>query len=157
MVSDFRQQDVALGGQGAPLVPYVDFLLFSDPRENRAVQNLGGIGNVSYLRAGGTAADVVAFDTGPGNALIDAAAALVSDGALECDVDGRLARSGAVDSRLLGELLADPYFQQAPPKSTGRELFSAGRVRQLWDAGHRGPALVSTLTQLTVESVGHGL
>jgi anhydro-N-acetylmuramic acid kinase len=153
VVSDFRQQDIAAGGQGAPLVPYLDFLLLSDLEENRAVQNLGGIGNVTYLRAGGTADDVIGFDTGPANAMIDAAAVLASDGRLTCDLDGRLAQGGEVDAALLAELMSEPYLLQAPPKSTGRELFSARRVQALWDRGFRGASLVSTLTQFTVETV----
>jgi anhydro-N-acetylmuramic acid kinase len=153
VVCDFRQQDIALGGQGAPLVPYVDYLLFSSVQENRAVQNLGGIANVTYLRAGGAAEEVIAFDTGPGNALIDAAAHRVTDGKLLCDLDGRLASVAPVDSALLDELMAEPYLAQPPPKSTGRELFGAGRLRELWGRGCRGAGLVSTLTQLTVDSV----
>jgi len=153
VVSDFRQQDFALGGQGAPLVPYVDYLLLSDPEESRAVQNLGGIGNVTYLRAGGTQEEIIAFDTGPGNALMDAAAVLLTSGAQVCDWDGRLAASAPVDAALLERLLAEPYLREPPPKSTGRELFSARRVRELWDAGHTSASLVSTLAQFTVETV----
>lgn len=153
VVCDFRQQDLALGGQGAPLVPYVDYLLFAHPAEGRAIQNLGGIGNVTYLPAGGGPEEVTAFDTGPGNALMDAATRLASDGKLTCDLDGRLAASVPPNATLLAELLAEPYFQRAPPKSTGRELFSEARVREWWDRGFRGAELVSTLTQLTVDSV----
>jgi len=153
VVSDFRQQDIALGGQGAPLVPYLDYLLFSHPAESRAVQNLGGIGNVTYLRTGGAPEEVVAFDTGPANALIDAAAALLSEGRLTCDLDGQIAASAAVDGTLLAELMTEPYLLQPPPKSTGRELFSARWVRELWDRGHQGPGLLSTLTQYTVETI----
>ncbi len=153
VVCDFRQQDMALGGQGAPLVPYLDHLLLSHPVENRAVQNLGGIGNVTYLPAGAGADAVIAFDTGPGNALIDAATALVTGGQQDFDRDGLLAASAPPDPALLAELLSLPYFHMPPPRSTGRELFGAGRVRELWERRHRGPALVSTLTQLTVESI----
>ncbi len=153
VISDFRQQDMAAGGQGAPLIPHFDFLLLSDPRKNRAVQNIGGIGNVTYLRAGGTEEEVIAFDTGPGNVWIDAAAAMATNGAHPCDLNGRLAAAAPVDRDLLKLLLADPYFQEAPPKSTGRELFSASRVRELWEQGYRGSLLVSTLTQLTVETI----
>ncbi|MFN3650890.1 MAG: anhydro-N-acetylmuramic acid kinase [Armatimonadota bacterium] len=153
VVSDFRQQDVAAGGQGAPLVPYVDYLLFGGADESRALQNLGGIGNVTYLRAGGRLEEVLAFDTGPANAWIDAAAKLVTGGRLACDLNGELAASAPVDAELLRRLLSEPYYSQPPPKSTGRELFTEGRVRELWDAGYRGGALVSTLTQLTVETV----
>jgi anhydro-N-acetylmuramic acid kinase len=153
VVSDLRQQDFALGGQGAPLVPYFDYLLLADPNENRAVQNLGGIGNVTYLPAGGALSEVKAFDTGPANALIDRAATLVSGGALAYDIDGKLAASAAPDPELLASLLSEPYLSLAPPKSTGRELFSARRIDELWERGHRGAGLVSTLTDYTVETI----
>lgn len=153
VVSDFRQQDLALGGQGAPLVPYFDYLVFADPQESRALQNLGGIGNVAYLPAGGSPEDTIAFDTGPGNALMDAAASLATGGRLTCDLNGELAAGGPVNLRLLDELLREPYLHQAPPKSTGRELFSAARVQEWWDGGVQGAELVSTLTQFTVETV----
>jgi anhydro-N-acetylmuramic acid kinase len=152
-VSDFRQEDLALGGQGAPLVPYVDWLLLRDATESRAVQNLGGIGNVTYLPAGGDLTAVVAFDTGPANALIDAAAERVTEGRAAFDEGGRLAAAAPPDPALLAALLADPYFALPPPKSTGRELFSAALVQRLWARGHRGPTLVSTLTQLTADSI----
>jgi anhydro-N-acetylmuramic acid kinase len=153
VVSDFRQQDFALGGQGAPLVPYLDHLLFAHSTRSRACQNLGGIGNVTYLPAGAGPEAVIAFDTGPANALMDRAAALVSEGQLTCDRDGLLAASAPVDEALLSELLSEPYLDQAPPKSTGRELFSAERVDQLWARGFRGAGLVSTLTQYTVRTI----
>lgn len=153
VVSDLRQQDFALGGQGAPLVPYFDFLLLADPNENRAVQNLGGIGNVTFLRAGGTPADVTAFDTGPANALIDRAATLLSGGALSYDVDGKLAAVAPSDPVLLASLMKEPYLALPPPKSTGRELFSARRVDELWERGHRDERLISTLTDYTVETI----
>ncbi|MCC2669248.1 MAG: anmK [Armatimonadetes bacterium] len=153
VVSDFRQQDFALGGQGAPLVPYLDHLLFAHSTRSRACQNLGGIGNVTYLPAGAGPEAVVAFDTGPANALMDRAAVLVSQGQLSCDQEGLLAASAPVDEALLSELLSEPYLDQAPPKSTGRELFSAERVDQLWARGFRGAGLVSTLTQYTVRTI----
>jgi anhydro-N-acetylmuramic acid kinase len=155
VVCDFRQQDLALGGQGAPLVPYLDYLLFADAAENRAVQNLGGIGNVTYLRAGGALEQVVAFDTGPANALLDRAAELLTNGALSYDRDGALAAGAPVDDALLRRLMSEPYLELPPPKSTGRELFSAGRVDELWEQGYRDPGLLSTLTQFTVETVAH--
>lgn len=153
VVSDFRQQDIALGGQGAPLVPYVDHLLFSSSDENRAVQNLGGIGNVTYLAAGAGPEAIIAFDTGPANTWIDIGASLVTDGAQSYDVDGRLAASAPVDLAVLQLLMSEPYFYQPPPKSTGRELFTAERIRTFWNEGYRGPQLVSTLTQVTVDSI----
>jgi anhydro-N-acetylmuramic acid kinase len=155
VVADFRQQDLALGGQGAPLVPYLDYLLFADPKENRAIQNLGGIGNVTYLGAGQPLDQVTAFDTGPANALMDRAAELLTGGALTYDRDGALAAGVPVDVALLQTLLAEPYLAAPPPKSTGRELFSARRVDELWEQGYRDATLISTLTQFTVETVAH--
>lgn len=155
VVGDFRQQDLALGGQGAPLVPYLDYLLFADPQENRAIQNLGGIGNVTYLRAGGSLAQIIAFDTGPANALIDRAAELLSGGVLTYDRNGALATSAPVDEALLQTLMEDPYLEVAPPKSTGRELYSAHRVDELWSQGYQDASLISTLTQFTAETVAH--
>jgi anhydro-N-acetylmuramic acid kinase len=153
VVRDFRQQDLALNGQGAPLVPYADFVLFAAGDEARAVQNLGGMGNVTYLPRGGDLEAVVAFDTGPANALIDAAVRLDTEGAESYDQDGQLAASAAPDERLLQELLAHPYFDRPPPRSTGRELFGEAMVRGLWERGHRGAPLISTLTEFTVRSV----
>ncbi len=156
VVSDFRQQDMALGGHGAPLVPLADFLLLTHPTESRAVQNLGGIGNVTYLAPSGTLDQVRAFDTGPANCLIDRAAELASGGSLRCDLDGRLAAAGKVDHTVLAALMQHHYFLLPPPKSTGRELFRSEMVAGLWSEGLRGPDLVSTLTQFTVESIRQG-
>lgn len=153
VVSDFRQQDLAAGGQGAPLVPFLDYLLFADPHENRAIQNLGGIGNVTYLPAGGSLEQVIAFDTGPANAMIDAAAEMTSGGKLKFDEGGRYAAAAAPFENLVALLMDDDYLQQPPPKSTGRELYSSSRAGKLWEAGFRGKRLVSTMTQFTVESI----
>jgi anhydro-N-acetylmuramic acid kinase len=156
VVADFRPRDMAAGGQGAPLVPYVDFLLFADPDRTRAVQNLGGIGNVTYLPAGGTAESVLAFDTGPGNMTLDAAARRVTEGRQAADTDGRLARAGQVLPELLTELMADAYLAQPPPKSTGRERYGDPFVAALWERGFRGPDLVATLTAFTADTVALG-
>lgn len=153
VVADFRARDIAAGGEGAPLVPYVDWLLFAVPDRARAVQNLGGIGNVTFLPAGGELADVIAFDTGPGNMAIDAAAARVTGGAQTQDTDGRLARAGKVDPVLLKKLLADPFLRRPPPRSTGRERYGEAFVEVLWRRGHRGPDLVATLTAFTAASI----
>ncbi|MFL5382887.1 MAG: anhydro-N-acetylmuramic acid kinase, partial [Longimicrobiaceae bacterium] len=123
VVSDFRTRDVAAGGHGAPLVPWVDRLLFSKAGAARALQNLGGIGNVTRVPPKGSAEPAFAFDTGPGNALIDAAVELATDRRLSFDRDGVLAARGEVDGELLAELLRHPYFAAEPPKSTGREAF----------------------------------
>jgi anhydro-N-acetylmuramic acid kinase len=153
VVADFRPRDVAAGGQGAPLASYPDALLFADGRLTRAVQNLGGIGNVTYLPPAGTPADALAFDTGPANALIDHAVWRLTDGAVRFDADGAMAAGGKVDRTLLAELLANPYFALPPPKSTGRELFGAQMVEPLLARGLAPDDLVATLTMLTVESI----
>jgi len=158
-VNNFRTRDMAAGGQGAPLVSYVDALLFRHPALSRAAQNIGGIANVTYLPALSAAEDVIAFDTGPGNMLIDYAASRATAGAWTCDRDGILARQGRVDRELLATWLAEPYFQQQPPKTTGRELFGAPFAAQAWDqAKARGladPDIVATLTALTAYSIAY--
>ncbi len=166
VVSNFRVRDMAAGGQGAPLVPLADWLLLSHPERVRAAQNIGGIGNVTFLPAlGGTEAGppsasqdaVLAFDTGPGNMLIDDAARRATDGKLDYDHDGTLAAQGQVDADLLAGLLADPYFSTPPPKTTGREHFGSQLGAQIWQDGRRrglsAPDIVATLTAFTAESI----
>ncbi|HET6283938.1 MAG TPA: anhydro-N-acetylmuramic acid kinase, partial [Polyangia bacterium] len=121
VISDFRMRDVAAGGEGAPLVPLVDYLLFRASGRLRALQNIGGIANVTVV--GENLADVIAFDNGPGNMALDAVARAASDGRDSYDVDGRRAARGQIDAALLAELHAHPYLQKPPPKTTGRELF----------------------------------
>ena len=157
VVADFRPRDLAAGGQGAPLVPYVDFLLLRDANLGRAVQNLGGIGNVTYLPPGCRAEEVVAFDTGPGNMVIDGVVRQLTAGRLQYDGDGAMAAEGRIDRGLVSDLLRDPFFADPPPKSTGRERFGARFVRELLEEGRRrglGPDdLIATATALTVESL----
>jgi anhydro-N-acetylmuramic acid kinase len=158
VVSDFRTRDVAAGGQGAPLVPWVDRLLFSAPGRARALQNVGGIGNVTRVPARGVDEPVFAFDTGPGNALIDAAVELATAGRFTFDRDGLLAAQGEVDAVLLAELLRHPYFAAEPPKSTGREEFGRPFVMRLAEAtqpeGDRDWLdLIATLTELTAGTI----
>ena len=158
VISDFRARDVAAGGHGAPLVPWVDALLFAAPDRARALQNLGGIGNVSWVPPRGSDAKVFAFDTGPGNALMDAAVEIATEGRLRFDRDGQLAAKGTVDEALLKELLAHPFFLKEPPKSTGREEFGRPFVERLVEvAAPEGDRdwldLVATLTELTARSV----
>jgi anhydro-N-acetylmuramic acid kinase len=157
-VSALRSRDIAAGGQGAPLVAYVDSLLLRHPTRSRAVQNLGGIGNVAWLPAlGDRDARMLAFDTGPANVLIDVVMGLVSDGAMTFDADGAMAASGTVDEAWVERLLEHPYFDLRPPKTTGRELFSPamgaellaeGRARELTDAD-----VIATLTAYSAASV----
>jgi anhydro-N-acetylmuramic acid kinase len=121
VVCDFRTRDIAAGGEGAPLVPYADFVLFSQSGRVRALQNIGGIANVTVLP--GTLEEVFAFDTGPGNMVIDhIARAVVADDSA-CDRDGMLSALGKPDEALLARLLEHPYLKLPPPKSTGREMF----------------------------------
>lgn len=158
VVSDFRTRDVAAGGQGAPLVPWTDRVLFSHPERTRALQNLGGIGNVTRLPRRGDDAPVLAFDTGPGNALIDAAVELATAGRHTFDRDGVLAARGTVDEALLADLLRHPFFAAEPPKSTGREEFGRPFVMRLAEAvrpeGDRDWLdVIATLTELTARTV----
>jgi anhydro-N-acetylmuramic acid kinase len=126
---DFRSADCAAGGHGAPLVPYVDALLLASPEEDRVAVNIGGIANLTAIPRGCAASDVIAFDSGPGNMLIDAFVRARSKGALSYDRGGELALHGRVDSAALERMLADPYFTQPPPKTTGRERFGAQFLR----------------------------
>ncbi len=159
-VADFRVADVAAGGQGAPLVPMFDWLLLRPPDALggwRAVQNIGGIGNVTFLPALSSTAEPLAFDTGPGNVLIDGAVTLLSGGKCHYDVNGEMAAMGNVSGELLEAWLDLPYFAQKPPKSTGRELFTQTMVAQGWQEaqalGLSAADFVATLTDLTAISI----
>ena len=156
VVSDFRSADIAAGGQGAPLTPFVHHALFARDDEARAVLNIGGFTNVSYL-PGLDPEQVVAFDPGPGNALLDRAARRASRGRERFDRGGEGAARGRVHEDALSELLADPYFARPPPKSTGHEHFDESffeRARGLVERQGGGPDdLLATLAELTVRSV----
>ena len=163
VVSNFRTRDMAAGGHGAPLVPLADWLLLSHSTQIRAAQNIGGIANVTFLppviEKQSSAQHVLAFDTGPGNMLIDEAARLATDGTWKYDHDGILAAQGQVDEPLVGEWLAEPFFHRVPPRTTGRELFGTQRAAKYWaQATQRGLSpndIVTTLTALTVRSIEH--
>ena len=151
VVSGFRARDVAAGGQGAPLVPMADVLLFAHPEHARVLLNLGGMANFTYVARRAIEAGALACDTGPGVAVVDAVARLV-DPSLAFDVDGRLARRGRVNQAVLARLLADPFFAAPPPKSTGRERYGPGYAEAL----HRevpGPDGVATAVELTAHTV----
>lgn len=162
VVSDFRSRDMAAGGQGAPLVPWQDRVLFSLPGRRRVLQNIGGIGNLTWIPPRGEPAALVAFDTGPGNVLIDAAAEMATGGRETFDRDGHWAARGRIDESLLAEMLAHPYFDQPPPKSTGRELFGQPYLEAI--VGHRSPGdeqawadLIATMTAFTARTIAIGL
>ncbi len=157
VVADFRPADMAVGGQGAPLVPFVDYLLFHSSTEGRAIQNIGGIANVTYLPKSGESGTVFAFDTGPGNMVLDALTQRVSKGKERYDRGGQLAMQGRVCIELLNDCLQHPFFHLPPPKSTGREEFGEAFTQKFYEkalALRLSPQdTLATATQLTVESV----
>src|SRR5262245_39591792 len=157
VVSDFRRRDTAAGGEGAPLVPIADWWLFRSERESRGLLNLGGMANVTWLKKGGTLGDVVAFDTGPGNAVLDGLVRAGTRGLARHDESGGLAASGRAHEPLLEELLADPFFSTPPPRSTGRERFGDGYAERLAEVGEgMGLSLEDTLAtavELTAASI----
>ena len=161
VISDFRVRDMAAGGEGAPLVPLVDYLLLRSPDRWRAIQNIGGIANVTLV--GPSLDELCAFDNAPGNMALDAVARAASRGVEAYDIDGQRAARGRIDADLLAELHQHPYLALPPPKSTGRELFGRGFVYPLLDrwknrppAGPDGSAaddLLATLTRFTAEAI----
>ena len=157
VVGDFRVRDMAAGGLGAPLVPYTEFLLYRSETECVALQNIGGIGNISFLPAGCGLNDVLAFDTGPGNMVIDALTAQLTGGAQSYDDGGRLAAAGRVSPELLGYMLDDGYLRRRPPKTTGREAYGPDYVARLLRRAEElsvplGDAL-ATATRFTAECI----
>lgn len=157
-VADFRPRDMAAGGQGAPLTPGVHALLFRHPRRARLIVNLGGISNVTYLPRGSGFDGLMAFDTGPANMVLDGLMARITNGRMSMDREGRGAARGQVDGRLLAKLLAHPYLSQAPPKSTGREVFGSKMLDELlaMQQAQQLPMenLLATCSRWTAEAVG---
>lgn len=157
VVSDFRPADMAVGGKGAPLVPFLDYLVYRHRRLGRIVQNLGGIANLTAIPARSTPEQVIAFDTGPGNMLIDAVAQLLFG--VPYDRDGRIAARGNIQERILREALRHPYFRREPPKTTGREQFGREFVARFLRLRGRAPKedMVATATALTARSIADAL
>ena len=157
VVCDLRPSDMAVGGHGAPLSSFADYALFADDELSRAVQNIGGIANVTYLPRRGTLDDVLAFDTGPGNMIIDETVRRLSGGRDEFDADGERAARGAIRPDLLDRMLSHPYVEQPLPKTSGREDFGTGYVSEVFAWGSRhdvGPDdLVATVTAFTAECI----
>lgn len=164
-VADFRPRDMAAGGQGAPLVPFADYFLFRDKRRNRAIQNIGGIANVTYLPAGCgagpstlfRAGDIVAFDTGPGNMIIDGIISILSRGKHKFDRGGKIAARGTVDNTILKDMLRHPFFRRRPPKSTGREEFGSrycdALYRKMMKKSIPAEDIIATITAFTAGSI----
>jgi len=156
-VADFRPRDLAAGGEGAPLTPYVHALLFRHPRRDRIVLNLGGIANLTFLPKGRGLQGILAFDTGPGNVLIDGIMARLTGGASRSDLGGQVAASGQVEPRLLRWLMDHPYLTRRAPKSTGRETFGPALIDALLRRGAdrliTEKDLVATVTAFTAKSV----
>jgi anhydro-N-acetylmuramic acid kinase len=157
VVSHFRARDIAAGGQGAPLVPYVDYLLFRHPRRMRVALNIGGIANITVIPPGAKPEQVIAFDTGPGNMVIDALTRDLSQGRLHFDRNGRIAQSGRIVRELLDGLLSDPYYRQRPPKSAGREQYGAEFVARMKESGQPVRDLIATATALTATTITHAV
>lgn len=160
VVADFRPRDLALGGEGAPLAPFFHHAVFTDTNETRGVLNLGGIANLTFLPASAAGEDVVAFDVGPANSLLDGVVSLISDGREQMDRGGVRASAGTVHAALLAELLEDEYLQRPPPKSTGRERYGRQachdlvlRWREIEGSGSTDD-LMATLVAFTTEAVG---
>lgn len=161
VVSDFRTRDTAAGGEGAPLVPIADWWLFRSNSESRVLLNLGGMANVTHLPKGGGLADVIAFDTGPGNAVLDGLVGAATGGIARHDEGGQRAARGHVHEALLAELLADPFFALSPPRSTGRERFGESYAERLRDVGESlGLSLddqLATAAELTAATVADAI
>ena len=156
-IGDLRVRDVAAGGHGAPLVAYFDWGQLRHPKLARAMQNIGGIANVTWIPPNAALEDVIAFDTGPGNMVIDSLMYLVTSGAQTYDHDGEHAARGHVREEVLEWCMSDPYFQLKPPKTTGRERFGRQFAARLADrfAGVEPDDLIATATAFTAESIAH--
>jgi anhydro-N-acetylmuramic acid kinase len=157
VVSDFRPADMAAGGKGAPLVPFLDFLLYRDRRVGRIVQNIGGIANLTAIPAGASPRQVLAFDTGPGNMLIDAVSERLFG--RPYDRDGRIAGSGAVLDRVISDVLRGSFFRRKPPKTAGREEFGREFAQEFIRRCGRLDKhdVVATATALTARSIADAL
>lgn len=160
VVGDFRPADMAVGGQGAPLAPYGDFILFRSEEKGRIIQNIGGIGNCAVLPALALPEQVVAFDTGPGNMIIDQVVQTLSEGERMYDEGGAWAAQGEVDVEFVEQRMRHPYFRLSPPKSTGRELFGKSYAEEFIESararGLRESDIVASATAFTARTIVQG-
>jgi anhydro-N-acetylmuramic acid kinase len=156
-IGDFRPADMAAGGQGAPLIPFIDYLLYRDSRRGRVALNIGGIANVTVIPVNAHSADIFAFDTGPGNMIVDALVERMTRGRAEYDAEARIALSGRTIPELLQRLMREPYLRKKPPKSTGREYFGTAYTDSLitWGSRHHAGLadLVRTATIFTALAI----
>jgi anhydro-N-acetylmuramic acid kinase len=162
VVADFRPADLVAGGQGAPLVPFFDYLTLRHPRKGRIWLNIGGIANLTAIPAGGSPSDVIAFDTGPGNMLMDALATRLSDARAGYDAGGKMAAQGKVSERLLTRFMRQSYFRKPPPKTAGREQFGAAYLRRCFidefGSSHRNLVdALATATAFTAETIAQAV
>lgn len=157
VISDFRVRDMAAGGQGAPLVPYTEYLLYSEEGRNVALQNIGGIGNITFLPGDGLMEHIIAFDTGPGNMVIDALVSYYTQNERHFDEEGKIAAKGQPESKLLEWMLQDEYLVQKPPKTTGREKYGSDYIAHLIQKAQEYNIsmedLIATATMLTARSI----
>ncbi len=157
VISNFRECDIAAGGKGAPLVPYLDYMLLRHRGRGRIAVNIGGIANISAIPPNTNTDRLIAFDTGPGNMVIDQLVARITLGRQTFDRDGGFASRGQVDPKLLAKLLRDKYYRAKPPKTAGREQFGAEFVTKLLDTELSTEDLIATATALTAESIALGI
>jgi anhydro-N-acetylmuramic acid kinase len=157
VVSDFRMRDMAAGGKGAPLVPYVDYLLFRHAKRGRVALNIGGIANITAIPPDAAPGDLMAFDTGPGNMVIDALVSELTSGRERFDRGGQIAAQGSVNRALLDAVLTDPYYRERPPKTAGREQYGAEFIARLKQTGLPLIDLIATATALTPAAIAAGI
>jgi anhydro-N-acetylmuramic acid kinase len=157
VVNDFRVRDIAAGGQGAPLVPFVDYLLFRHPKRTRVALNIGGIANITRIPARATPEDIIAFDTGPGNMVMDALVSELTNEKQLFDRNGAIAAKGQINRKLLDDLLTDSYYRQQPPKSAGREQYGAEFVARLSATNLPLQDLIATANAFTAATIAIGI
>ncbi len=157
VVSDFRTRDIAAGGLGAPLVPLVDYLLFRSPKKSRVALNIGGIANITVIPRNAKPEQVVAFDTGPGNMVIDQLTAIATGGRKHYDASGRIAAESYLSKPLLDRLLSHPCFSVPPPKTAGREQYGADFVNMMRKTGLPVRDLIATATVFTAATIALGI
>jgi anhydro-N-acetylmuramic acid kinase len=157
VISNFRERDIAAGGKGAPLVPYLDYMLMRHRGRGRVAVNIGGIANLTAIPPNTNTDRVIAFDTGPGNMVIDQLVSRITSSSQTYDRDGAIAASGEIDAKLLAKLLRDKYFRAKPPKTAGREQYGSEYVSKLLDTELSSEDLIATATALTAESIALGV